>query len=155
MTTDPIPECGMPPPVPDYHALCAELATRTYALIARTRAALAAVPQGPTDEELVNHAEWMVDDCIMENDKGEIAQSLRAALALHVATIVLLVYAGMSAGVTWPYYVGVGACALILMWEHATVRPGDTARIQAAFGTANGVLSLVFLAGVIAEVAVA
>jgi 4-hydroxybenzoate polyprenyltransferase len=81
--------------------------------------------------------------------------SLRAALALHVATIVLLVYAGMSAGVTWPYYVGVGACALILMWEHATVRPGDTARIQAAFGTANGVLSLVFLAGVIAEVAVA
>jgi 4-hydroxybenzoate polyprenyltransferase len=82
-------------------------------------------------------------------------RSLGAALALHVATIVLLVYAGVSAGVTWPYYVGVGACALILMWEHATVRPGDSARIQAAFGPANGVMSLVFLAGVIAEVAVA
>jgi 4-hydroxybenzoate polyprenyltransferase len=51
--------------------------------------------------------------------------------------------------------VGVGACAVILLWEHLTVRPGDDARIQAAFGTANGVMSLVFLAGVIAEVAVA
>ena len=56
---------------------------------------------------------------------------------------------------SWPYYVGVGACAVILLWEHLTVRPGDDARIQAAFGTANGVMSLVFLAGVIAEVAVA
>jgi 4-hydroxybenzoate polyprenyltransferase len=82
-------------------------------------------------------------------------RSLGIALGMHVGTIVLLVYAGMSAAVTWPYYVGVGVCALILMWEHATVRPGDDTRIQAAFGTANGIMSLVFLAGVIAEVALA
>lgn len=81
--------------------------------------------------------------------------SLRIALALHASTIVLLSLAGLGAGVAWPYYVGVGICALILMWEHGTVRPGDDARIQAAFGTANGVMSLVFLAGVIAEVGVA
>jgi len=74
---------------------------------------------------------------------------------LHVLAIVLLVLAGIAASVTWPYYLGVAACALILLWEHATVRPGDEARIQAAFGTANGVMSLVFLAGVIGEVAVA
>ena len=83
------------------------------------------------------------------------ARALRIAAGLHVLAIVLLVLAGAAAGVTWPYYVGVGACALILLWEHATVRPGDEARIQAAFGTANGVMSLVFLAGVIGEVAVA
>jgi 4-hydroxybenzoate polyprenyltransferase len=82
-------------------------------------------------------------------------RSLGIALGMHVGTIVLLVYAGMSAAVTWPYYVGVGVCALILMWEHATVRPGDDTRIQAAFGPANGIMSLVFLAGVIAEVALA
>ncbi len=82
-------------------------------------------------------------------------RSLGIALGMHVGTIVLLVYAGMSAAVTWPYYVGVGVCALILMWEHATVRPGDDTRIQAAFGTANGIMSLVVLAGVIAEVALA
>lgn len=81
--------------------------------------------------------------------------ALRIAAGLHVLAVILLVLAGIAASVTWPYYVGVAACALILLWEHATVRPGDDARIQAAFGTANGVMSLVFLAGVIGEVAVA
>jgi hypothetical protein len=32
------------------------------------------------------------------------------------------------------------------------VRPDDTSRVMAAFGTANGVLSLVFAAFVLAEV---
>ena len=81
--------------------------------------------------------------------------ALRMAAGLHLAAIALLAVAGVAASVSWPYYVGVGACAVILLWEHLTVRPGDDARIQAAFGTANGVMSLVFLAGVIAEVAVA
>lgn len=81
--------------------------------------------------------------------------ALRMAAVLHLATVLLLVLAGAAASVTWPYYVGVAVCAVVLLWEHATVRPGDDARIQAAFGTANGVISLVFLAGVIAEVAVA
>lgn len=83
------------------------------------------------------------------------AGALRIAAGLHLLAVALLVLAGIAASVTWPYYVGVAACALILLWEHATVRPGDEARIQAAFGTANGVMSLVFLAGVIGEVAVA
>lgn len=83
------------------------------------------------------------------------AGALRIAAGLHLAAIALLAVAGVAASVSWPYYVGVGACAVILLWEHLTVRPGDDARIQAAFGTANGVMSLVFLAGVIAEVAVA
>jgi 4-hydroxybenzoate polyprenyltransferase len=81
--------------------------------------------------------------------------ALRIAALLHLLAVVLLVLAGVGASVTWPYYVGVGLCAAVLVWEHATVRPGDDARIQAAFGTANGIISLVFLAGVIAEVAVA
>ncbi len=83
------------------------------------------------------------------------ARAVRAAAALHVLALVLLAAAGIAASVSWPYYVGVAACGVILLWEHMTVRPGDEARIQAAFGTANGVMSLVFLAGVIGEVAVA
>jgi len=83
------------------------------------------------------------------------ARALSMAAGLHALATLLLVLAGIAASVTWPYYLGVAACAVILLWEHATVRPGDDARIQAAFGTANGVMSLVFLAGVIGEVAVA
>jgi len=82
-------------------------------------------------------------------------RALQIAAGLHGVTIVLLALAGVAASVTWPYYVGVAACGVVLAWEHLTVRPGDDARIQAAFGTANGVMSLVFLAGVIAEVGLA
>lgn len=83
----------------------------------------------------------------------------RAALVIagvvHVATVALLVLAGVAASVTWPYYVGVAIAALILAFEHLIVRPRDTARVQAAFGAANALMSLVFLAGVIAEVGLA
>jgi 4-hydroxybenzoate polyprenyltransferase len=51
--------------------------------------------------------------------------------------------------------VGVGLCAVILAWEHLHVRPDDVARINVAFGNANMVMSLVFFAGVVVEVAVA
>jgi 4-hydroxybenzoate polyprenyltransferase len=81
--------------------------------------------------------------------------ALRMAAALHVVAVALLAWAGAAAGMAWPYYVGVAACLLVLAWEHLTVRPGDDARIQAAFGAANGLMALVFLAGVIVAVGVA
>lgn len=85
---------------------------------------------------------------------GEVT-ALRMAAGLHALAIALLAWAGAAAGMGWPYYVGVGACLLVLAWEHVTVRPDDEARIQSAFGTANGVMALVFLAGVIVAVGVA
>lgn len=81
--------------------------------------------------------------------------ALRIAAACHALTVVLLVLAGVAAAVTWPYYVAVAVCAAILAFEHLHVRPGDVARINAAFGTANMVMSLVFLVGVVVEVGVA
>ncbi len=81
--------------------------------------------------------------------------ALRIAAGLHGVTVVLLVLAGIAAGVAWPYYVATAICATILVWEHLHVRPGDAKRINAAFGTANMVMSLVFLVGVVAEVGLA
>ena len=85
---------------------------------------------------------------------GEVG-ALRIAAACHVLTVVLLVLAGVAASVTWPYYAGIAVCAAILAWEHLHVRPGDVGRINAAFGNANMVMSLVFFVGVVVEVAVA
>ena len=74
----------------DYKALCAELhaAFNTYAvdmahhdLLERARAALAAGQVPPTDEELISPIMWMLDECVYDNDKGEIAQSLRELIA--------------------------------------------------------------------------
>jgi 4-hydroxybenzoate polyprenyltransferase len=51
------------------------------------------------------------------------------------------------------YWLGIGAVAALLAYEHALVRPGDLRRLNAAFFTMNGVISLVFLGFVLAEVA--
>jgi hypothetical protein len=47
------------------------------------RRALEAQPEpvAPTDEELISPIMWMIDDCVYDNDKGEIAQSLRELIA--------------------------------------------------------------------------
>ena len=47
---------------------------------ALTRAALAK-PELPTNEELISPIMWMLDECVYDNDKGEIAQSLRELIA--------------------------------------------------------------------------
>lgn len=71
---------------------------------------------------------------------------------LHVAAIALLAAAGLAAGAGGWYLAGVAVCAAVLLYENVSVRPGDTARIQAAFGTANMVMAVVYIAFVIAEV---
>lgn len=72
--------------------------------------------------------------------------------ALHAVAIALLVGAGIAAGAGPVYMVGVAVCACVLLYENAIVRPGDTSRVQAAFAQSNGLLAIVFLAFVLAEV---
>ena len=57
----------------------------------------------------------------------------------------------MGLGLGWWYWLGVAAVALLLAYEHSLVRPGDLRRLDAAFFTVNGVISVVFLAFVVAE----
>jgi 4-hydroxybenzoate polyprenyltransferase len=80
------------------------------------------------------------------------ARALWVTRGLHAVAIGLLAAAGAAAGAGAPYAIGVAACALVLLFENAIVRPGDPRRIQAAFGQSNGVLAIVFLVFVLAEV---
>lgn len=80
------------------------------------------------------------------------ARALWFTRAFHVAAIALLVGAGVGAGAGALYFVGVAACAAVLLLENAIVRPGDTRRVQAAFAQSNGILALVFLVFTVAEV---
>ena len=49
------------------------------------------------------------------------------------------------------YWLGVAAVAALLGYEHSLVRPGDLRRLDAAFFTMNGVISVAFAAFVIAD----
>ncbi|MFI5209794.1 MAG: UbiA-like polyprenyltransferase [Gemmatimonadales bacterium] len=68
--------------------------------------------------------------------------SILLAKLLHGATIPSLVLFGYGAGFGLWFYVGVAAAAAILAWEHQLVRPGDLSRLDAAFFTMNGVMSV-------------
>jgi 4-hydroxybenzoate polyprenyltransferase len=81
-----------------------------------------------------------------------VARALWATRALHATAIGLLAGAGVAAGAGAVYMVGVACCAVVLLYENAIVRPGDTRRVQAAFAQSNGLLAIVFLAFVLAEV---
>ena len=74
------------------------------------------------------------------------------ARALHLSTIALLVAAGLGLHVGALYWVGVAAVAGLLVYEHSLVRPGDLRRLDAAFFTMNGVISVAFFVFVLADV---
>jgi 4-hydroxybenzoate polyprenyltransferase len=73
------------------------------------------------------------------------------ARSLHLLVVVLLAVtgAGLAAGV-W-YWLGVAAVGGLLVYEHLLVRPDDLRRLDAAFFTVNGVISIVFFAFVLAD----
>ncbi len=73
------------------------------------------------------------------------------ARVLHVATVSLLAAAGVMLDVGLLYWIGVAALAALLAYEHSLIRPGDLRRLNAAFFTVNGIVSLTFFAFVLAD----
>jgi 4-hydroxybenzoate polyprenyltransferase len=82
-----------------------------------------------------------------------VAGTFAGARTLHAATVALLVAAGAGVRVGAFYWLGVAAVAVLLAYEHALVRPGDLRRLDAAFFTVNGVISVVFCCFVVADTA--
>ena len=60
----------------------------------------------------------------------------------HAGTVALLAAAGLGLDVGVFYWLGVAAVAALLGYEHSLVRPGDLRRLDAAFFTVNGVISV-------------
>jgi 4-hydroxybenzoate polyprenyltransferase len=66
------------------------------------------------------------------------------ARAMHAASVALLAIAGAGLPVGAWYWLGVAVVGALLLYEHAIVRPADLRRLDAAFFTVNGVLSIAF-----------
>jgi 4-hydroxybenzoate polyprenyltransferase len=77
-----------------------------------------------------------------------------AARGLHLATVALLVAAGLGLPVGVFYWLGVAFVAGLLAYEHSLVRPGDLRRLDIAFFTMNGVISVGFFAFVLVDAVV-
>ena len=79
------------------------------------------------------------------------ANALGIARVLHLMTVAALAVAGLGASAGTLYYVGVVVAAILLLYEHSLVKADDFSRLDAAFFTMNGVISIVFLGFVFTE----
>lgn len=72
------------------------------------------------------------------------ARAIRVARGLHIASIAALALVGVAVhGGGW-YWVGVVLAAVLLAYEHSLVKPGDLGKLDAAFFTMNGMISIAF-----------
>ncbi|HEU5040341.1 MAG TPA: UbiA-like polyprenyltransferase, partial [Gemmatimonadales bacterium] len=69
-------------------------------------------------------------------------RAILLAKLLHGITVPALAAFGWGAGFGGWYFAGLVVAAAILAYEHQLVRPGDLSRLDAAFFTMNGVMSV-------------
>ncbi len=80
--------------------------------------------------------------------------ALRLAAGCHAAMVAALVGLGVVYPMGWVYFVGVGVVALLLVYEHAIVRPDDLTRVNVAFFQVNVGISMGLLAVGVADLVV-
>ena len=78
-------------------------------------------------------------------------RGLFLARVLHVLTIVGLAAVGFAAHAGALYFTGIAVAAALLIYEHSLVKEDDFSRLDAAFFTMNGVISIVFFGFVLTE----
>jgi 4-hydroxybenzoate polyprenyltransferase len=81
--------------------------------------------------------------------------ALWISTALHVITAILLVVIWHVSPLGLIYLVGVGLVSAILIYEHAIVKPHDLSRVNLAFFTLNGAVSLILMFLTVADVLMA
>ncbi|MGA7795205.1 MAG: UbiA-like polyprenyltransferase [Candidatus Acidiferrales bacterium] len=74
-----------------------------------------------------------------------VAKALAIARAMHILMIALLAWLAWSFLLPWPAWAGIVVVAALLAYEHSLVSANDLSRMNAAFFTVNGYISLLFL----------
>jgi 4-hydroxybenzoate polyprenyltransferase len=74
-----------------------------------------------------------------------IPTALLIARIMHVGVVVLLAWLAASFTLPWPAWIGIAVVATLLAYEHSLVKPDDLSKLDAAFFTMNGYISISFL----------
>jgi 4-hydroxybenzoate polyprenyltransferase len=72
------------------------------------------------------------------------AGALWIARVFHIAMIACLILLSAAFGLGWLSWAGIAAIVLLLLYEHRLVRADDLSRVDAAFFTVNGYVSVLF-----------
>jgi len=81
-----------------------------------------------------------------------LAGALAVSRLMHVATVILLALLPLFVQLGLVYWVGVAVVAALLLYEQSLVRPTDLSRVNAAFFTVNGFVSIGLLVFTAADI---
>jgi 4-hydroxybenzoate polyprenyltransferase len=74
-----------------------------------------------------------------------IPAALMIARVMHGSVVLLLSWLAASFGLPWPAWAGIVVVASLLGYEHSLVKANNLSRLNAAFFTVNGYISILFL----------
>jgi 4-hydroxybenzoate polyprenyltransferase len=74
-----------------------------------------------------------------------VANALLISRCMHIGVVILLSWLAASFGLPWPAWAGIGVVAALLGYEHSLVKANDLSKLNAAFFTVNGYISMLFL----------
>ena len=77
--------------------------------------------------------------------KFGIAKALLIARTMHIGVIAFLAWLALSFALPWPAWAGMAIVASLLAYEHSLVKANDLSKLDAAFFTVNGYISMLFL----------
>jgi 4-hydroxybenzoate polyprenyltransferase len=77
--------------------------------------------------------------------------ALRVSEIFHLISLFFIFFAGWYAHFGIFYWIGCGFYFFLLIYQHSIVKPNDLSRVNRAFGTTNGVASVIFATFVILE----
>ena len=64
---------------------------------------------------------------------------------MHVLTASALLALGLWLELAWPYFIGWGIAAVLLVYEHIALKPDDMSKLRFVFTQVNAVISLAVL----------
>jgi len=77
--------------------------------------------------------------------------ALRVSTLLHTITFLLVIAAGITGGSGYLYWAGALIFSSLLLYQHMIVKYNDLSKVNLAFGTTNGIASILFAFFVIAD----
>ncbi len=79
-------------------------------------------------------------------------KSLRLSELVHLFAAIIVTFGFFLGGFSWLYIIGALLFMGLLVYQHSLVKPNDLSKINLAFGTTNGIASVVFCLFVCADI---
>ncbi len=78
-------------------------------------------------------------------------RALTISVLVHLITFLLVLTAGFAGNGSYLYWAGAAIFTMLLFYQHIIVKPDDLSRVTLAFGTTNGIASILFSVFVILD----